>query len=381
MLEKINMIPFLDLQKINSKHIDKFQDEIKKILDSGWYILGNSVHKFEIQFAAYCGTKYSIGVANGLDALILIVRAYKELGFISDGDEVIVPANTYIATILSISHNNLIPVLVEPDLSTYNINPELIESKITKKTKAIMPVHLYGRVAPMDEINAIAKKYNLLVIEDSAQAHGAVYKGKRVGSLGNASGFSFYPGKNLGALGDGGAVTTNDDKLAETIRALRNYGSHQKYYNLYKGYNSRLDELQAVLLNVKLKYLDEENQKRREIAEYYCTNIKNENITLPLQKKNHNSEFTIHNYLEHVWHLFVIRTENRDKLQKYLSENGIQTVIHYPVPPHKQQAYKEWNKLSFPISEKIHNEVLSLPISPIMQTFEIEKIVKVINNY
>jgi len=375
------MINFLDLQKMNNLHLEEFSAIINSVLNSGWYILGQEVKNFENNFAKFCGVKHCIGVANGLDALILILRAYKEMGVINDGDEVIVPSNTYIATILSISHNNLIPVLVEPDLLTYNIYPELIESKITKRTKAVMPVHLYGRVAPMDEINAMAKKYNLLVIEDSAQAHGAIYKEKRVGSLGNASGFSFYPGKNLGALGDGGAVTTNDDKLAETIRALRNYGSHQKYYNLYKGYNSRLDELQASLLSVKLKYLDEDNQKRREIAKYFCTNIKNEKITLPLQKEIHNSQFIIHNYLEHVWHLYVIRTENRDKLQKYLTENGIQTIIHYPVPPHKQQAYKEWNNLSFPISEKIHNEVLSLPISPVLTQEEIEKICKVINNF
>jgi len=375
------MINFLDLQKMNNLHLEEFSAIINSVLNSGWYILGQEVKNFENNFAKFCGVKHCIGVANGLDALILILRAYKEMGVINDGDEVIVPSNTYIATILSISHNNLIPVLVEPDLLTYNIYPELIESKITKRTKAVMPVHLYGRVAPIDEINAMAKKYNLLVIEDSAQAHGAIYKEKRVGSLGNASGFSFYPGKNLGALGDGGAVTTNDDKLAETIRALRNYGSHQKYYNLYKGYNSRLDELQASLLSVKLKYLDEDNQKRREIAKYFCTNIKNEKITLPLQKEIHNSQFIIHNYLEHVWHLYVIRTENRDKLQKYLTENGIQTIIHYPVPPHKQQAYKEWNNLSFPISEKIHNEVLSLPISPVLTQEEIEKICKVINNF
>jgi dTDP-4-amino-4,6-dideoxygalactose transaminase len=389
------MIKFLDLNKYHSKYEIEFKEKFNQFLSSRWYILGEEVKNFESNFANYCGVKHCIGVANGLDALILILRAYIEQGKINEGDEILVPSNTYIATILSISHNKLMPVLVEPDINTYNINPDLIVTKITPKTKAIMPVHLYGKVAPMQEINEIAQKYNLLVIEDSAQAHGALYNGKRTGNLSNASGFSFYPGKNLGALGDGGAITTNDDELAETIKALRNYGSHKKYYNLYKGYNSRLDEIQAALLNVKLKYLDNENQKRREIAEYYCTNIKNPKIIIPLQnliqnsnqtiqnsnQTIQNSKFKIQNYLPHVWHLFVIRTENRNKLQQYLTDNGIETVIHYPVPPHKQQAYKEWNNLSYPISEKIHNEVLSLPISPILSDTEVEKIVEKLNNY
>ncbi|HPN39015.1 MAG TPA: DegT/DnrJ/EryC1/StrS family aminotransferase [Melioribacteraceae bacterium] len=375
------MIKFLDLQEINKQYITEFNDAINKTINAGWYILGQEVSNFEKNFANYCGVKHCIGVANGLDALILILRAYIELGKINEEDEIIVPSNTYIATILSISHNRLKPILIEPDINTYNINPKLIESKITDRTKAIMPVHLYGKVSDMNEINKIAQKYNLIVIEDSAQAHGAQCKEKKTGNLGDAAGFSFYPGKNLGALGDGGAVTTNDDKLADTIRALRNYGSHQKYYNLYKGYNSRLDELQAAFLNVKLKYLDNDNQKRREIAQYYCTNIKNPKIVLPFENLTKNSKLEIQNYLEHVWHLFVIRTEKRDKLQKYLTDKSVQTVIHYPIPPHKQQAYKEWYNLSFPIAEKIHYEVLSLPISPVMKDVEVEKVVQIINSF
>ena len=301
-----------------------------------------------------------------------------------EGDEIIVPANTYIATILSISHNNLKPVLVEPDILTYNIDPNKIEERITHKTKAIMPVHLYGQCAEMDTINAIAKKYSLLVIEDSAQAQGARYNGKSTGNLGDASGFSFYPGKNLGAIGDAGAVTTNDYNLAEVIRALRNYGSHKKYYNLYKGFNNRLDEIQAAVLSVKLKYLDEENQRRREVAQFYCDNIKNEKIILPIPDLAYRQAGTGYRILDnkaHVFHLFVIRTKERDRLQKYLGDNGIQTVIHYPVPPHKQLAYKEWNDLNLPITEKIHDEVLSIPISNVIELKDIEYIVNTLNEY
>jgi len=392
------MIKFLDLQKINLLHQKEIEVALLKTFNSGWYILGESVERFETNFATYCGVKHCIGVSNGLDALILILHAYIELGKMQEGDEVIVPANTYIATILSISQNKLVPVLVEPDINTFNIDPKLIEAKITGKTKAIMPVHIYGQCADMDAINSIAKKYNLLIIEDAAQAQGAIYsprginiidsnlnesisiprgKGRRTGSLGDAAGFSFYPGKNLGALGDSGAVTTNDDQLAETIKALRNYGSHKKYYNIVKGYNNRLDEIQAAVLDVKLKYLDAENQRRREIAQYYCDNIKNEKIVLPIL----DAGYSILERKDHIWHLFVIRTAERDKLQKYLADNGIQTVIHYPVPPHKQEAYKEWNNLSFPITEKIHNEVLSLPISPVMTDEEVQYVVNKINNY
>jgi dTDP-4-amino-4,6-dideoxygalactose transaminase len=288
-----------------------------------------------------------------------------------DGDEIIVPSNTYIASILAVSQNNLVPVLVEPDNNTYLIDPTKIEEKITSKTKAILPVHLYGQTCQMDAINAIAKKHNLKVIEDSAQSHGAYFKDKRSGNLGDASGFSFYPGKNLGALGDGGAVTTNDEELANTIRALGNYGSHKKYENLYKGVNSRLDEMQAAMLRVKLRYLDEEIKRRREIASYYLQNIKNENIILPTVRAKDN----------HVWHLFVVRTSNRDALQKYLLDQGIQTLIHYPIPPHKQNAYVEWKSESYAISEQIHNEVLSLPISGVQSLEDTQKITKVLNEY
>ena len=365
------MIPFLDLKAINAQYSDELKEATARVIDSGWYIQGDECNAFEKEFANACGTKYCVGVANGLDALILIIRAYKEMGVMQEGDEVIVPANTYIASILSISENALIPVLVEPDISTYNINPTLIKEKITIKTKAIMAVHLYGQVSAMNEINAIAKKYNLKVIEDSAQAHRSIYNEKRTGNLGDASGFSFYPGKNLGALGDGGAVTTNDEELANTIRALGNYGSHKKYENLYIGTNSRLDEIQAAMLRVKLRHLDDEIEKRKEVATYYLTNIKNENLILP-QVKNKDS---------HVWHLFVIRTKKREELQKYLLDKGIQTLIHYPLPPHKQEAYQEWKTFSFPITEKIHNEVLSLPISPVLSISDIDMIVEALNSF
>lgn len=361
------MIKFLDLQKINEQYRPEINKSIERVLDSGWYLLGKEVENFEKNFALFCGAKHAIGVANGLDALRLIIKAY---GF-SNEDEIIVPANTYIASILAISDNGCKPVLVEPDINTYNINPELIEEKITSKTKAIMVVHLYGRVVEMEKIWALAKKYNLKIIEDSAQAHGAVYKGKKAGNLGDASGFSFYPGKNLGCLGDGGAVTTNDDELAQKIRALANYGSYVKYQNIYKGLNSRLDEIQAAILDVKLKGLDKDNEKRREIAKFYIENINNPKIILP-QIKDENS---------HVWHIFSVRTEKRDELQKYLADNDIQTLIHYPIPPHKQQAYSEWNNLSFPITEKIHAEILSLPISPVMTREDMQKVVNIINNW
>lgn len=365
------MIPFLDLKQINAQYRTELIDACTRVIDSGWYIQGNEHKKFEKEFAEYCGTKYAIGVANGLDALILILRAYKEMGIMNDGDEVIVPSNTYIASILAISENNLVPVLVEPNINTYLLDSNKIEEKISSKTKAILPVHLYGQTCEMNSINDIAKKYNLKVIEDSAQSHGAYFKDKRSGNLGDASGFSFYPGKNLGALGDGGAVTTNDNELAGVIRALGNYGSHKKYENLYKGVNSRLDEIQAAMLRVKIKHLDEEIEKRREIANYYLLNIKNDNIVLPKVRFENN----------HVWHLFVIRTIKRDELQKYLLENGIHTLIHYPIAPHQQVAYKECNDKSYSISEQIHNEVLSLPISGVQSLKDTIKIVKVLNEF
>lgn len=365
------MIKFLDLYKINQQYRNKIDQSIKKVLNSGYYILGPEVKKFETDFAEYIGTKYCIGTANGLDALTLIFRAYKELGVLKDGDEIIAPANTFIASILAISQNNLTPVLVEPDLNTYNINPDLIEKKITSKTKAIMIVHLYGQTVEMDSIWKIAKKHNLKIIEDSAQAHGATYKNIKAGNLGDASGFSFYPGKNLGALGDAGAVTTNDQKLSKTIRAIANYGSAEKYINIYEGVNSRLDEIQAAILDVKLKYLDSDNNKRRTIAKYYLKKINNPKIVLP----------KINDFNSHNFYVFVIRTKNRNQLQKYLTDNKIGSLIHYPIPPHKQQAYKEWNDLEFPITELIHDEILSIPTSPVLNQKEIEKIVKVINNF
>lgn len=361
------MINFLNLHKINERFRNEIDERIKQVLDSGWYILGEQVRVFEKNFANFCGVKHCIGCANGLDALNLIIKAY---GF-STGDEIIVPANTYIASILAISQNGCKPVLVEPDINTYNINPDLIEEKITENTKAIMVVHLYGQAVEMEKIWQLAKKYNLKVIEDSAQAHGTIYKGKRAGNLGDASGFSFYPGKNLGCMGDGGCVTTNDDELAYRIRAIANYGSDYKYHHIFKGTNSRLDEIQAAVLDIKLKHLDEDNKRRREIAKFYRENIKNPNIILPQLKEEEN----------HVWHIFAVRVNDRDKLKKYLEDNGIETNIHYPTAPHKQECYKELEHLSFPVSEKIHKQVLSLPISPVLTRNEVMQVVEVINGY
>ncbi|WP_180032047.1 DegT/DnrJ/EryC1/StrS aminotransferase family protein [Acinetobacter sp. YH12245] len=369
------MIPFLDLKAINTQYRDQLIAACTQVIDSGWYICGKELEEFEHNFANYCGTRYAIGVANGLDALILTLRAWKELGKLHEGDEVIVPSNTYIASILAISQNNLKPVLVEPDITTFNIDTKKIETAITPKTKVILPVHLYGQLAAMPEIMTIAKKYNLLVLEDSAQSHGAEINGQKAGNWGNAAGFSFYPGKNLGALGDGGAITTNDAELAQMLKAIRNYGSHEKYKNLVPGVNSRLDEIQAAILNVKLKFLDQENQHRRHIAELYLKEIQNTAIELPC--KNIDTE----TYAQHVWHLFVIRTKYREKLQQYLAENGVQTLIHYPIPPHKQQAYQEWNGLSFPVSEQIHAEVLSLPIGPTLSMDEAKQVVQLCNGF
>jgi len=364
-------IPFLDLKAINARYQNELKEVCSKVIDSGWYIQGKECASFEEEFATYCGTQYSIGVANGLDALTLIFRAYKELGVMKDFDEVIVPANTYIASILAITENNLTPVLVEPEINSCLIDPKKIEEKITTKTKAILPVHLYGQTCAMDKINIISKKHNLKVVEDSAQSHGAYFGSKRCGDLGDASGFSFYPGKNLGALGDGGAVTTNDKELYNCIRALGNYGSHKKYENLYQGVNSRLDEIQAAILRVKLRYLDEETKKRQEVADFYLTEIKNDKVILP----------AVRNVNEHVWHLFVIQTTKREELQQYLQSNGIQTLIHYPLPPHKQKAYKEWNHLSFPITEAIHQQVISLPMGSFLNHTQLQHIVKVLNEF
>jgi len=366
------MIKFLDLQKINNKYRHGLTAAFERVLSSGWFIMGEELKEFENQFAKYCGTRYAIGVANGLDALSLIIRAYKELGIFKDGDEVIVPANTYIASVLAVTANNLVPIFVEPDILTYNIDPELIENKITNKTVAILPVHLYGRLCQMDVIKSVATKYNLKIIEDCAQAHGATNLNEiKAGNFGDAAGFSFYPGKNLGALGDGGAITTNDENLAKVIKALLNYGSTEKYHNQYKGTNSRLDELQAAFLNVKLTSLDEETNQKRLIVYRYIKEIINPQILQP----------SFGYEMEHVWHLYVIRSKKRNELQEYLFQNNIQTVIHYPIPPHKQLAYKEYNSLVLPITEQIHEEVLSLPLSSVMTYEEVSKVIEVINKF
>lgn len=366
------MISFLDLKLINNKHNDELKEACARVIDSGWYIMGKELENFENNFSNYCGTKYTIGVANGLDALTLVLRAWKELGKLKSGDEVIVQANTYIASILAITENNLVPILVEPDSKTYNLSIKNIKSVITDKTKAILPVHLYGQISPMKEIMEFAKENNLLVLEDCAQSQGASINGIKAGNWGHAAGFSFYPGKNLGALGDARAITTSDSKLAETVLALRNYGSHKKYKNIYQGVNSRLDEIQAAILNIKLKYLDEENEYRRKVANYYLKNINNEKLKI---RNRNNSE-------EHVWHLFVIECNERDRLSEYLTSCGIQTLIHYPTPPHKQEAYKNLEiTASLPLTERIHNNILSLPISPILSFEDIEFIVQKINEF
>ncbi|WP_369834233.1 DegT/DnrJ/EryC1/StrS family aminotransferase [Cronobacter dublinensis] len=365
------MISFLNLKSINARYEQKLKEACARVIDSGWYIGGKELEQFENKFAEYCGVKHCIGMANGLDALVLTIRAWKELGLVKEGDEVIVPANTYIATILAITENKLSPVFVEPNPHTFNLDAAGINGALTDKTRVIMPVHLYGYLSPMKEITAIAHQHGLLILEDSAQAHGASIDGKRAGAWGSASGFSFYPGKNLGALGDAGAVTTNSDDLASALRALGNYGSHKKYQNIYKGVNSRLDEIQAAMLSVKLDYLDEEIKLRREIASMYLTGINNKQIVLPV----------IDLPEEHVWHLFVIKSQNRSELQDYLAAAGVQTMIHYPIPPHKQSAYKEFNHLDLPITENLHREVLSLPIDPTLDKNDVNKIIKLINEF
>ena len=362
------MIKFFDLHKVNKQYEPAFQETLSQVMDSGWYILGNQVKSFENQFASFCRTKHCIGVGNGLDALILIFKAYIELGKLKKGDEVIVPANTYIASILAILKTDLVPVLVEPKLETYNLNPDLIAAKITSKTKAILVVHLYGQLAEMDKIDAIAKQHNLLIIEDAAQSHGAQHSSQ---TTHHPSAYSFYPTKNLGSLGDGGAVVTSDDELNKIICALRNYGSEKKYVNDFIGINSRLDEIQAAFLTVKLPNLANDNQKRRQISHRYLAEIKNDKIVLPFYDGSTN----------HVFHLFVIRTEKRTELQNYLKENGIETMIHYPIPPHQQKALKEFNSLSFPLTEKIHREVLSLPMSPVLTEEEVSRIIHLLNNF
>ncbi|GBF48832.1 hypothetical protein LPTSP4_03320 [Leptospira ryugenii] len=361
------MIPFYDFKKVYKEYENEIQDSIKRVINRGYFILGPELESFESEFASYCGVKHCIGVGNGLDALVIILKArgYEE------SSEILVPANTFFASVQSITMANLKPVLVEPNIDTYNLNPDLIEKAITKHTKAIMAVHLYGQLAEIEKIIEIADRHKLIVIEDSAQAHGASWNGRRAGGFGFAGGFSFYPGKNLGCFGDGGAIVTNDDDLMKISKALRNYGSNQKYVHEKIGFNSRLDEIQAAILRVRLRYLDAENTKRRTIAKFYRENIKNEKIVLP--KVEHEDS--------HVWHLFVIRTNERDNLMSHLNHQGIMPLIHYPIPPHKQNAYSELATLSLPITEKIHREVVSLPMSPALTEEELEKIVMAVNSY
>lgn len=370
------IVPFLDLKSINQQYQQELKQACARVIDSGWYIQGQELQQFEAEFAAYCGTKHAIGVANGLDALILVLRAWKELGKLQEGDEVIVPANTYIASILAITENRLTPVLVEPDLATYNLSPKNVRTAITKKTKAIIAVHLYGQLADMPSIMSIADEYGLLVLEDSAQAHGAAINGKKAGNWGHASGFSFYPGKNLGALGDAGAVTTNDDELAQTVRALGNYGSHKKYENLFQGVNSRLDEIQAAMLRVKLQHLDTETMRRKEIALSYARGINNPIISQPISANS-----TLTSLDDHVFHLYVIRTEGREFLQKHLTTKGVQTLVHYPIPPHQQQAYKQWKDQIYPLTESIHQQVVSLPISTVMTEEQVSAVIAACNTF
>ncbi len=365
-------IEYLNLKQINDSFEPELTEAVTKVVQSGWYLLGSKVAQFEDEFASYCGVDHCIGVANGLDALNLIFRAYIELGIMNEGDEVIVPANTYIASVLAISANRLKPVFIEPDPKTFNISIKGIEEAITQKTKAILAVHLYGYMVNMSALMAIAKDKGLKVIEDSAQSHGAIHKGARSGAWGDASGFSFYPGKNLGALGDGGAVTTSDKSLASAIRHLANYGSKEKYVNEYKGVNSRLDEIQAAVLSLKLKRLDTDNARRREIAEIYNRDIKNENIKLPDAPEQKE---------EHIYHIYPIRCLRRDELQAYLLSKGIHTLIHYPIAIHQQEAYKEYKDLSLPITESIHREELSLPLHPLMTDQEVRYVIDTINEF
>jgi dTDP-4-amino-4,6-dideoxygalactose transaminase len=365
------MVKFLDLQKVTAKYADEIHEAVNRVVDSGWYLQGKENEKFEADYSQYIGVEHTVGCANGLDALIWIFRAYVEMGVMQPGDEVIVPANTYIASILAISENGLKPVLVEPSIETYQINDSLIEAAITPRTKAILIVHLYGQCAYTEKIGELCKKYNLKLVEDNAQAHGCKFQGRKTGSLGDAAGHSFYPGKNLGAFGDAGAVTTHDEELARVVRAVANYGSQRKYVFKYCGRNSRLDEIQAAVLDVKLKHLDEDVAIRKEVARKYIDGIKNPAIITPIVK----------DWDAHVFHIFTIRCAERDRLQQYLTEQGIQTIIHYPIPPHKQECYKEWNHLSFPISEQIHAEELSLPMSPVMTEEEVATVIEAINKF
>lgn len=366
------MIKFLDLHKMNARFEVQFQEQFQQFLDSGYYVLGKQVATFETNFANYCGTKHCIGTSNGLDALILIFKAYKELGILHDQDEVIVPANTYIASIISVMQAGLKPVFVEPELDTYNISVANIEKHITPKTKAILAVHLYGQIADMEGINALAKKHNILVVEDAAQAHGAVHENnKKAGNLSDAAAFSFYPSKNLGALGDAGAVTTNNTALAEVIRKIRNYGASKKYVNELIGFNNRLDEIQAAFLNVKLPTLDADNEIRRQVAKRYIAEVNNEKVILPFYNNSNN----------HVFHVFVVLVENRDHFITYLNQHQIETLMHYPIAPHKQEAFKAFESLPLPITEQIHKNIVSLPISPVITDDEVTQVIKILNDY
>lgn len=365
------MIKFLDLQAITMRHGDEIKAAVNRVIESGWFLQGNENKQFETNYAKYIGTESCVTVANGLDALKLILRGYKEMGVMQDGDEIIVPANTYIATILAITDNNLIPVLVEPTWDHLEINIDAIEKHITFKTKGVMIVHLYGRIAYNNKLGQICKKYDLKLIEDCAQSHGCAWHGVRTGALGDAAAHSFYPGKNLGALGDAGAVTTNDSKLAEIIRALANYGSHKKYVFKYVGINSRMAEIDAAVLNVKLKYLDEDNAQRQKLADYYYTHINNRLLILPTRIKD---EYN-------VYHQFPVFCERRNELQEYLKKNGVQTLIHYPIPPHKQECYKAWNSRTYPITEMIHQRELSIPMNQVLTRPEAEIVVDVLNSF
>lgn len=365
------MVKFLDIQRITASFEPQLSTEVQRVVSSGWYLLGEEVAKFEKSFAEYCDSTHCVGVANGLDALTLILMAWREIRGWCDGDEVIVPANTYIASILAVSRAGLTPVLCEPCAGDALINVAEVDKLVTPRTRAIMVVHLYGQVCEMDAVRSLARQHGLLVVEDCAQAHGALYKGTRVGALGDAAAFSFYPGKNLGALGDGGAVVTGDRLLARTVRMLANYGSRQKYVNQYKGINSRLDELQAAVLCVKLSRLDADNDRRRQIARRYIRQMNNPLVQMP----------EVHSWLGHVFHVFTVRCQHRDALQKHLAEQGIQTLIHYPIPPHRQEAYREWSHLSFPVTERIHSEILSLPISPVMTDDEVQCVIDAVNGF
>ena len=364
-------IKFVDLKRINQRYRADALEALTRVYDSGWYLLGAEVKEFERTWSEYCGVRNTIGVANGLDALRLIFRAYIELGALKEHDEVLVPANTYIASILAVTENRLTAVPVEPQLNTFNLDPSRLEQHITPRTRAILTVHLYGQVAYSEQLERIARERGLKVVEDSAQCHGASWRGRRSGNLGDAAGFSFYPAKSLGALGDAGAVTTNDDDLALAVRTIANYGSREKYVNDFKGINSRLDEIHAAVLGVKVQYLDEENQRRRDIATRYSEGISNPLLTLP----------TVAAAEEHVWHLFVVRTDDRASLQKHLLGSGLETMIHYPIPPHRQTAYAEWSALQFPITESIHRTALSLPLDVSMADEDVEAVIAACNAY